>query len=479
MANFVQFPIPGPPEGRQPVFNGRSSPHSAQRSVDPSSERAEVPVIPGAINDHGFGNPESPPAIRPGTIASKYMKLPDGSMTYVSLVAEMIDGRLQWVTKGGPSETAASVGETVPGASYWDPDRTIERDNSSGVRPLGAGVPTGSRPEVDDTPRRLHGNNDEAFFGHTIPLLDWERELGWAEYGLSYPNTMPFGPFIPPGAINGGKDREIPFSPFIPPGVSNRGEDREIVSQLEPRQRFTRPPRAAYPEPPMAFNREPSKDLPYTRFNQFAIIFDLDDLKKFLPPLPALLVPCDVKHEDWDRCMLDLSTAWNGVLPYDILHSPRKQRSRQTTLARPSSAAAKTVDIWNHLFFYRRKVELILYRGLERRSGLTAGKESERLDKSSVPQQYRDIISGRRGDQSDREKNADEEFYESVTSSSSDSSSSGDGENGLEGAPLWVIKHREGSEIVRKRQKDVKRKRRLERKQKRRELRGEPLFSLW
>ncbi|KAG8989227.1 hypothetical protein FRB90_002346, partial [Tulasnella sp. 427] len=414
-------------------------------------------MVPDPINYQDLRNlGESTPTIQPGTQAYMNVRLPNGSARYVPVVAKIIDGQLQWV--GGPSAEVAFGGESIPATSYLNPYRTIAKENTSGARPLSLGAPTGSRPEGEDTPRRLHASNDEAFIGPTIAPLDWERELGWAEYGLScpVPNTMPFSPFIPPGVSNGGKYTEMPFPPFIPPGASNRGKDMKMMSRPGPG--FARPPRAAYPELPMAFNREPSRDLPYTRFDQFAITFDLEDLKKALPPLPALLVPCDVSHADWDRCIQDLTTAWcDGVLPYNISKSSRKVRQ----LMGPSSAVANTIDIWNASFFWSRKVQLVLYRGLEKRSGPTAGKRSERLEMSSVPPQFQKTICGRKGKNKDEEKGTDDDSSGYITSPST-SDASDEGEEGVD--EQWVIRSRRAIEIIRTRQKIEKKRRKLEKR---------------
>lgn len=295
---------------------------------------------------------------------------------------------------------------------------------------------------------------------------------------------------------------------------------------------------------------DPPFTQPYPRFDPFSILWDLTDFRKFSPPLPALLVPCDVQHDDWNRCMQDLSTAWSGVLPYDIFHSPRKgQQKRQISattpssanrqLVRPTSAIAKTIDIWNASFFYGRKLELILYRGLERRSGLTAGRKTERMKREVFPPQFQAVLYGRyprRRQRHDSEDESDgEESDESLTSSSTSDSSSSDEESysdeedehsedepayvtkhrdrrgvgshqmpqtpyplsrsrrnslaahgqlvpantGLDVHEMWAVKSREAVKVIRARQKIEKKRRKLERRMKRRELRGEPLYSLW
>lgn len=265
-----------------------------------------------------------------------------------------------------------------------------------------------------------------------------------------------------------------------------------------------------------------------------------------MPPLPALLLSFDVNHEDWNRCMQDLAAAWSGILPYDLFKGKDKHgkghrragslststpASASRALVRPSSAVAKTMDIWNTAFFLNRKLEIVLYRGLERRSGATAGKRSERLDLDMVPDQYVRAILGpkKRTRRRDQESETDSETSSMTDSSSSDSSSSGDesasddevsdGEpayvkqyrksvgnsqftqtpypqsrsrrssfaapgtlastGGIDMREMWAVKSREAAKIIRARQKLERKKRKLERRQRRRQLKGEPLYSLW
>lgn len=257
----------------------------------------------------------------------------------------------------------------------------------------------------------------------------------------------------------------------------------------------------------------------------------------------------DVLHDDWNRCMHDIVTAWSGNMPYDIFSHggrPRRQLTGAATpasasraLVRPSSAVTKTIDVWNASFFLARKMELILYRGLERRSGMTAGKRSERLRREIIPAQYQEAIfgrnvrrrgHGRRRDEEDDEDSDEDSDNSSLTSSStsvssesdskfySESDETDDGEpayvaqhrerravashqipqtpyptsrsrrnsiaapgtlTSADPSEMWVVKSREASRMIRARQKVERKRRKLERRQRRRELRGEPLYSLW
>ena len=60
-------------------------------------------------------------------------------------------------------------------------------------------------------------------------------------------------------------------------------------------------------EPPLAFSRPPNAALAYPPFEGFWIIKDVKQMLASLPelpPLPAVLVPHDMQHEEWDRYMI-------------------------------------------------------------------------------------------------------------------------------------------------------------------------------
>ena len=122
-------------------------------------------------------------------------------------------------------------------------------------------------------------------------------------------------------------------------------------------------------------------------------IQDMDDFYENMPKMPMVLVPHDVYHEDWIRfiqvgclCFLhdpvvskllkkkkflikDLAMAWAGKLP----------TSDPNRSSRPSLVAAELVDLWNNSFFAPRGVEVILYKGHERRSGQYFGQVDRNL----------------------------------------------------------------------------------------------------
>ncbi|RPD80602.1 hypothetical protein L226DRAFT_452709 [Lentinus tigrinus ALCF2SS1-7] len=116
---------------------------------------------------------------------------------------------------------------------------------------------------------------------------------------------------------------------------------------------------------PEGFNRPPNRAHPYTQFEMMKI-GDMDEFLDHMPRMPAVLMPHDVYHEDWIRLMTDLSMAWAGTMPVPQ-YSPDGRPPKRSTLT------ADVIDLWNASFFRTRGVEMILYKGRERRSGRLAG----------------------------------------------------------------------------------------------------------
>lgn len=94
----------------------------------------------------------------------------------------------------------------------------------------------------------------------------------------------------------------------------------------------------------------------------------MDDLPDGMPKMPAVLTTHDVYHEDWIRFMQDLTGAWLGRLP---IPESAKQDGRGP---KRSIVATDLVELWNTSFFIPRGVELIIYKGRERRNGKYAGR---------------------------------------------------------------------------------------------------------
>jgi len=98
-------------------------------------------------------------------------------------------------------------------------------------------------------------------------------------------------------------------------------------------------------------------------------IQDMDDFYENMPRMPKVLVPHDVYHEDWIRFIQDLALAWAGKLPTTDPNRP----------SRSSLVAAELIDLWNNSFFAQRGVEIVLFKGHERRSGPWVGQVDHNL----------------------------------------------------------------------------------------------------
>jgi len=121
--------------------------------------------------------------------------------------------------------------------------------------------------------------------------------------------------------------------------------------------------------PPEGFSRPPNDGQSYTFFDTLKIR-DMDDLidSENMPRMPAVLTTHDVRHDDWIRFMRDLSDAWLGRLP---VPESAKQDGR---LPKRAVMATDLVEVWNDSFFGLRGIELIIYKGRERRNGRYAGR---------------------------------------------------------------------------------------------------------
>jgi len=105
---------------------------------------------------------------------------------------------------------------------------------------------------------------------------------------------------------------------------------------------------------PDAFSRHPSQAVQYTYFDPIAILHNLNYLEDKLPPLPNVLTPHDVYWEDWEECLEEISRAW---------------LSKRVDGRKRSKLVARILDVWNSFFFVPRGVELVLFKGAQRRSG--------------------------------------------------------------------------------------------------------------
>ncbi|KAH9077390.1 hypothetical protein EDB83DRAFT_2671984 [Lactarius deliciosus] len=161
------------------------------------------------------------------------------------------------------------------------------------------------------------------------------------------PNPCPLPPAAPPFPYPGA----LPRSPHVGGGAMLAGPEQP---QMLP--------------PPDGFSRPANLAQSYTFFETMKIQ-DMDDFYDNIPRMPMVLVPHDVYHEDWIRLCQDLALAWGGKLP-----TTDPSRS-----SRPSVVAAELVELWNTSFFASRGVELVLFKGHERRSGQGIGQIERNL----------------------------------------------------------------------------------------------------
>lgn len=173
-------------------------------------------------------------------------------------------------------------------------------------------------------------------------------------------------------------------SPYLPPQTSQVYPPGHVMDgQPYPRSRAPSPmpgPPAAFPTSPRmpvsaagadqqlsvpdAFSRPANAAQPYTPFNPMKIQ-DMEQFYDHIPRMPLVLDTHDVYHQDWIRFMNDLALGWAGRLPLpDLSRGPPPRRS---------VLVADLVDLWNDSFFLPRRVEVVLCKGHERRSGPNKG----------------------------------------------------------------------------------------------------------
>jgi hypothetical protein len=179
-------------------------------------------------------------------------------------------------------------------------------------------------------------------------------------------SASPFagGEIYPPGHIMEGRSAAGPtirsranspmpgMPPTLPgmPGMSpSFGAASPSAGTLTAPDCFLRPINAAHPYTPF----EPMK------------IQDMDLFLETVPRMPIVLQTHDVYNEDWNRIMNDIALAWSGRLPVPTPTNGKPPKR--------AALVAKLVELWNHSYFDRRGVELVLYKGRERRSGSQYG----------------------------------------------------------------------------------------------------------
>ncbi|KAG7097259.1 hypothetical protein E1B28_004625 [Marasmius oreades] len=293
------------------------------------------------------------------------------------------------------------------GSTYAPPPRPLSRNSGYG----GGHSPIPGTTSLPYAPPRPHSRN-ASVSGAYPPYTNPSPGLRSAEPagGVFLPHgPRPSSPYAnanyPPTAAHGSDPYARGSSPFaspaaLPTDVYPPGHILE--GQPIPRSRATTPipgmaptgyqPGGAYhqsvggrpvsphpaPAAPTTITNAPPQQLaapecfsrpingahPYTPFETMKIQ-DMNDFYESVPRMPAVLQPHDVYPEDWSRLMGDLALAWAGRLP--VPTAPGSQPPKRATVT------GSLVDLWNHSFLNRRGVELVLYKGRERRSGPNAG----------------------------------------------------------------------------------------------------------
>ncbi|KAG2339836.1 hypothetical protein BDR05DRAFT_1002968 [Suillus weaverae] len=150
---------------------------------------------------------------------------------------------------------------------------------------------------------------------------------------------------------------------------------------------------------PEAFSRPPNAAQPYTPFSVMRIQ-DMDTFYDQIPRMPLVLDTHDVYHQDWIRFMNDLALAWAGKMP---IH----EFSKGGVPPKRSSLVADLINLWNDSFFRARRVEVVLYKGRERRSGPHTGS----LDKNLPMPEVLDSDSDLSDSSSLSSESDDDEYY--------------------------------------------------------------------
>ncbi|KAJ6516156.1 hypothetical protein C8R45DRAFT_959104 [Mycena sanguinolenta] len=152
--------------------------------------------------------------------------------------------------------------------------------------------------------------------------------------GRTMPGTTP----TIPGAVPAGY---APFPQQVPTAESMTNDQGQLAA-------------------PDGFSRPINAAQAFTPFEKMKVQ-DMDSIVDNPPRMPAVLQPHDVYPSDWNRMMQDLCLAWTGRLP-----APGRPQKK-------THLAAELIDMWNISFFFPRGVEVVLYKGRERRTGPSAG----------------------------------------------------------------------------------------------------------
>ncbi|KAF7331865.1 hypothetical protein MKEN_00066600 [Mycena kentingensis (nom. inval.)] len=231
--------------------------------------------------------------------------------------------------------------------------------------PAGApGYPATANPYSNPSPSMRPGESPQPPYS-TTTYVNASYPAGTVP---GHPATPYAGAVYPPGHVMEGKPIPAGATPPIPPSAA--------ASYMT-----AGPPPAGYPQmqvpvadsgdqgqlpAPEGFSRPVNTHQLFTPFEKMKVQ-DMNELVINAPRMPVALQSHDVLPSDWGRLMQDLCLAWTGKLP-----APGRSN-------RKSTLTADLIDLWNQSFFFARGVEIILYKGRERRSGPHAGIEDIQL----------------------------------------------------------------------------------------------------
>ncbi|KAH8830644.1 hypothetical protein DL96DRAFT_1593797 [Flagelloscypha sp. PMI_526] len=231
--------------------------------------------------------------------------------------------------------------------------------------------------------RRLSGNFSPPTAAAAAPAGPYSSFNSAVSGG--YP-TAPTAGGYPPAAAGGYPPATTPsatYAPFQPQPTATSIADSQARSRATTPAVGHSPLPGAYPpmimpsvsaEPdgeakqlptPEGFSRPPNQSQSFTPFEPMKIQ-DMDEFFEVIPRMPLVLQTHDTFHEDWIRVMQDVSLAWAGQLPVPHLNKGGRYPKRSTL-------TADLIELWNTHFFNCRGVDMVLYKGRERRSGPSTG----------------------------------------------------------------------------------------------------------
>ncbi|KAG8784724.1 hypothetical protein FRC12_018336 [Ceratobasidium sp. 428] len=143
-------------------------------------------------------------------------------------------------------------------------------------------------------------------------------------------------------------------TPKEPAGKEVVYYDENSANPLPPRSEDENPDGAGLPQ--QIPGHETNWPRPFYLFEEFFVVEDLTELlHPQRPPLPAVLVPCDVMRDEWDRFMA-------GIVHFAF------PTGRSTGSSVPGPLVGLIAD-WNIKFFLPRMVDVSIYKGNSRLSG--------------------------------------------------------------------------------------------------------------